>query len=403
MKYLKFGFYALIKSPLFNTLIMLELAAILIIGNLTIAVYNSRSAFYEPYKDILTRDGFVFIGRGQGNYDADLKIKRTLDSLEGDVTVINSYGLQLVTDDVTFIRHIEAIDNGIFTKLNLPLEEGRWASSEKNTNGEIEAVIYKAGDSDDTRLTLGNVIDGTINEKPCKIKIVGIIGNGQYAPVLTNSIRGKSEENSVMNFYELLSDKDEGCRFFVSASADEVLSDPHNIAMTVSFMYYNFEPSADVRQRNKEKIMGISKNISLLSEYNENTLAFINEQYIKLLPILLCVFVIVLAELICSASMNTKRQLRNYGIYFLCGCKWSDCLKFSLAYSLLILAGGVVSGCAAFLIFRKTEYANLFERYIAENNIFTTATIAAVMLLLSLVIPFFMVRRTSPVKTIKEA
>ena len=145
MKYLKFGVYALIKKPLFNALIMLELAAILIVGNLTIAVYNSRSAFYEPYKDILTRDGFVFFGRGQGNFDADLKIKHTLDSLEGDVTVINNYGLQLVTEDAAFIRHIEAIDNGIFTKLNLSLEEGRWASSEKNTNGEIEAVVYKAG------------------------------------------------------------------------------------------------------------------------------------------------------------------------------------------------------------------------------------------------------------------
>ena len=245
---------------------------ILIVGNLTIAMYNSRSAFYEPYKDILTRDGFVFIGRGQGNYDAEMKIKLTLDSLEGDVTVINNYGLQLVTEDAAFIRHIEAIDNGIFSKLNLPLAEGRWASSEKNTSGEIEAVVYRAGDNNDTRLTLGNVIDGTINEKPCKIKIVGIIGNGQYAPVLTNSIRGRSEANSVMNFYDTLSDKDEGCRFFVSASADEALSDPHNIAMTVNFCFYNSEPGDDVRQRNNEKIMGISKNISLLSEYNENLL-----------------------------------------------------------------------------------------------------------------------------------
>ena len=402
MKYLKFGFYALIKSPLFNALIMLELASILIVGNLTIAVYNSRSAFYEPYKDILTRDGFVFIGRGQGNYDADMKIKHTLDSLEGDVTVINNYGLQLVTEDVAFIRHIEAIDNGIFQKLNLSLEEGRWASSEKNTSGEIEAVAYRAGDSDDTRLTLGNVIEGTINEKPCKIKIVGIIGNGQYAPALTNSIRGKSEANGVMNFYDLLSDKDEGCRFFVSASADEVLSDPHNIAMTVSFCFYNSEPSDDVRQRNKEKIMGISKNIATLSEYNDNSLAYINEQYIKLLPILLCVFTIVLAELICSAAMNTKRQLRNYGIFFLCGCNWSDCLKFSFFYSLLILAGGLLSGGMAYLIFRKSEYADLFERYLAENNIIITVTIAAVMLLLSLVIPFIMIKRSLPVEIIKN-
>ena len=99
--------------------------------------------------------------------------------------------------------------------------------------------------------------------------------------------------------------------------------------------------------------------------------------------------------------MNTKRQLHNYGIFFLCGCNWSGCLKFSFAYSLLILAGGFLSGSAAFLIFRKSEYADLFERYFAENN-FITIIIAAVMLLLSLVIPFFMVRRTSPVKTIKE-
>ena len=205
-----------------------------------------------------------------------------------------------------------------------------------------------------------------------------------------------------MNFYDILSDKDEGCRFFVSASADEVLSDPHNMSMTVSFCFYNSEPSDDVRKRNKEKIMGISKNIATLSEYNENTLDYINEQYIKLLPILLCVFAIVLAELVCSAAMNTKRQLRNYGIYFLCGCKWSACMKFSFFYSLLILAGGFLSGGMAFLIFRKTEYADLFERYLAENNVFTTATITAVMLFLSLVIPFFMVRRTSPVKTIKE-
>ena len=62
LKYFKYGFYSVIKKPLFNMLIILELAAILVVGNMAIAAYNSRSAFYEPYKDILTQDGFVFIG-----------------------------------------------------------------------------------------------------------------------------------------------------------------------------------------------------------------------------------------------------------------------------------------------------------------------------------------------------
>ena len=187
MKYLKYGFYSVIKKPLFNMLIVLELAAILVVGNMAIAAYNSRSAFYDPYKDILTQDGFFFIGKGFGSYDKDLTIKNMCDSLEGDVTVINNYGLQLVTDDMWFTRNILSVDSGIFSRLKLPVIEGRWANSSKNENGEIETVVFKGSDKDDERVKLGSVLDGKINDKPCKLKIVGVIGEEQYIPSLALS------------------------------------------------------------------------------------------------------------------------------------------------------------------------------------------------------------------------
>ena len=143
LKYLKYGFYSVVKKPLFNILILLELAAILVVGNMAIAAYNSRSTFYDPYKDILKQDGFFFIGKGLGSYDKDLTIKNMCDSFEGDVTVINNYGLQLVTDDIWFTRNIVSIDNDIFSKLKLSIIEGRWATSTKNENGEVETVIFK--------------------------------------------------------------------------------------------------------------------------------------------------------------------------------------------------------------------------------------------------------------------
>lgn len=398
---MKYGFYSVVKKPLFNILIIIELAAILIVGNMTIAVYNSRSDFYEPYKNILTKDGFFFIGKGTGNYDSSLKIKHTLDELEGDVTVINNYGFQFITNDTTFIRNLESIDKNIFLKMKLPLEEGRWPSDKKNESGEIEAVVYKGSDKEDSRIKLGSAINGKINEKLCTIKIVGIIGNGQYVPALASNIHINNEVQSVMNYYTIPNNTD-GCRFFVSSSADKILSDPHNVAMTISFVYYNSVPNDDVRQKNKEKIMGISKNLSYLSEYNENTLAYINEQYIKLMPILLCVFIIVVAELICSVAMNTKSQMKNYSIYFLCGCRWKDCLMISFCYSLIILTGGITLGSAAFFILENTEYAFIFEQHIAPNNFYITLVIAMFILILSLVIPFVQIRKTSPVETLKE-
>ena len=401
LKYFKYGFYSVIKKPLFNMLIVLELAAILVVGNMAIAAYNSRSAFYDPYKDILTQDGFFFIGKGFGSYDKDLTIKNMCDSLEGDVTVINNYGLQLVTDDMWFTRNILSVDSGIFSRLKLPVIEGRWANSSKNENGEIETVVFKGSDKDDERLRLGNVIDGKINDKPCKLKIVGVIGEEQYIPSLALNTHISNTKSNVMNFYDVPLTSN-ACMFFVSSAADETLSDPHFMAQTVSFMYYNSTPSDDIRQGNKEKLMANSKNLALLSEYNQNSLDYINEQYIKLLPILICVFVIVLAELICSVAMNTRSQMRNYGIYFLCGCRWKDCLKISLSYSLIILIGGCIVGTAAFLVFQNSEYAAMFEQNLAVNNIYITLIIAAVILILSLVIPFMQIHKTSPVETIKE-
>lgn len=404
MKYLKFALCALRQKPLFNILIMAELAAILIVGNMAIAIYNSRSAFYDPYRDILAQDGFVFVvrtGRSSAGFDNDLRIKNTLDSLDGDVTVVNNYSLQLVTDDVMFVRNIVAVDKEIFDRMKLPLESGRWASTEKTSKGKIEAVVYKGSDIKDTRLTLGNVIDGTINDKPCKIKITGIIGNGQYVPSLACNVHIESEKSNVMNFYSI-PESGNACCFFVSASADNVLSDPNQLGGSIGFVYYNSKPDYNVRKSNLEKLMGISKNLSALSDYKRNTLDYIHEQYIKLTPILLCVFIIVLAELICSAAMNTKAQLRNYGVYFLCGCRWKDCLKISLSYSLFILTGGCVIGASAFLIFQATPYAALFEQHLAPNNFYITMITAAFILFLSIIVPFFMIRRTSPVSIIRE-
>lgn len=400
MPYLKYGFYAVLKKPLFNVLILLELAAILVVGNMTIAAYNSRSAFYEPYREILSQDGFLFIGRATGGYDQNLTLKTMCDSLEGDVTVIHNYGMQLVTDDVRFIRNVVAVDGSLFSKMKLPVTKGRWASTDKNADGAIEAVVWKGSDKNDARTRLGSVIEGTINDQPCRIKIVGVIGEGQYIPALAGTIHSDKSNGSVMSFYTI-PENTNGCLFFVAASADEMLSDPHNIAQAVSFMYYNTPPSEDIRQRNQEKLMANAKHLARLSDYNHHSLDYLHEQYIKLLPILLCVFIIVLAELICSVAMNTRSQMKNYGIYFLCGCRWRDCLKIALSYALILLTGGCMLGAAALLLIQQTEYAALFGQHLALNNLYITLLIAAVMLVLSLVIPFLQLRRASPVETIK--
>lgn len=159
-----------------------------------------------------------------------------------------------------------------------------------------------------------------------------------------------------------------------------------------------------LRMQNDQIISSAGKGtISKMSEFKAGSDAYLYEQYIKMLPILLCVFIIVVTELICSVAMNTNSQMRNYGIYFLCGCRWKDCLRVSLSYTLIILLGGFLIGTASFFMLQNTEYAAIFDQHIASNNIYITLTIAALILILSLIIPFLKIHKTSPVETIKES
>ena len=89
MKYFRYGFFSVIKKPLFNILIVLELAGIFIVGNLTIAASNSRSVYYDPYAEIMHHEGYVFTPRKNRNseYDKDLRVKATYDNLNGITTL----------------------------------------------------------------------------------------------------------------------------------------------------------------------------------------------------------------------------------------------------------------------------------------------------------------------------
>lgn len=425
MKYIKYAFYSVASRPVFNIVIILELAAILIAGNMLISVVNSRYVYYAPYADLISREGYVLVPTIKENFQKDMDSKKMYDSLEGDVEAVYGYGLQIASESDVLrepaadgsykYRNALSFDERIFSRFNTPLTAGRWASTTKNEKGQIEMVAVLFSETD---LQVGDTFDFSVpvwNEEAKEITydpvgeavIVGTIDSQLYYPdiMLSGSAQttnGKTQLRDVRNMYSVGTSGIDSATFLVSAAAAPQLKDDRFIGKSTAFLTYRSEPTDSQRQANLETLTAQRGTVYKMSEFKSNSDLYLYEQYIKLLPILIGVFVIVLAELICSVALHTKKQMRNYGIYFLCGCRWRDCLKISIAYSALLLAASAVIGTAAFLIFQTTSYARMFEQNLGVNNITITLGLVAAMLAVSLVIPFFMVRRTSPTELIKE-
>lgn len=425
MKYIKYAFYSVVSKPLFNIVIILELAAILIAGNMLISVMNSRNVYYAPYADLMAREGYLWDPGNMENYQKELDNKKLYDSLQGDIEAVYSYSLQIASksdvlrepaiDDGYKYRMTEAFDERIFSRFNTPLTDGRWASPYKNAKGQIEmvAVLYnettiKPGDTFEFSLPVWNEEAKEITyDQVGEAVVVGTIGSNMYYPEImlmgaSQTTNGKSNLRDVRNLYSVGTSGIDDATFLVSVGAAPELKDDHCIGKSAAFLTYRSEPTDSQRKANMETLTAQRGTLYKMSDFKHNSDQYLYEQYIRMLPILLGVFIIVLAELICSVALHTKKQMRNYGIYFLCGCRWKDCLKISVAYSALLLTASAVIGTVAFLIFQTTDYAKLFEQNLGMNNLLITLGLVAAMLLISLVIPFFMIRKTSPTELIKE-
>ena len=168
IKYFRLAYDIITNKLLFNMLIILEIAGMLVLTNIVIASYNSKKMLYLPYKDILSDKGVVFAAysheilefsenkdvqaiceRHKGNIDYRELTDLFLNDLKGNVTIrytlsntIENGGLcSVMSGDRADTIILYSLDHDVFERLRMPLSSGRWASSEKNSDGETEAVI----------------------------------------------------------------------------------------------------------------------------------------------------------------------------------------------------------------------------------------------------------------------
>ena len=425
MRYFKLAYDIFINKFLFNLLVILEIAAMLILTNTVIATYNSKKMLYEPYKEMLSHNGVVFINAGfeEGYYDDKKEIQEIYDkynylsypaiiemfkeNLKGNTEIIYTISRGLRSNEGGLISKLEGydtdvvnafyIDHSIFEKLRMPLAAGRWASSEKNENGEIEIVI-----SGGTNAVLDKVYDTPLG----KIKVVGILTDNTYVPPaeFPESINDKL---SIFNYY-----KPFDCN--ISTRPPFALVDLNLFGDTAYtqfnsawFILYEDGLSEDdiayntnyLKQFGQIRDMYGEENFSTLSEQSEK---YLNDIYTRMLPIVIAAAVVILAGLIGSVAISTIKQIKNFGIFFLCGCRWKDCTRIIIAYLTILFSVAAVLTVLCILVMKIINMDYLIGSVYEMNNLVISIAEIAVMYLLAIILPHNIIKTTSPVETIKE-
>ena len=122
---------------------------------------------------------------------------------------------------------------------------------------------------------------------------------------------------------------------------------------------------------------------------------FINSELIKLLPLLICIFTLVIVSSVSISALSVKSQLKSYGIYYLCGSPWNKCLIINLINNLLTEFFSCIIAVILAVLFRLFSSESIIFSF-GFYQIAICSVILIFNLLLSFIIPIGLMKRNAP-------
>lgn len=424
MRYLPLTLGIMRHRWIFTLIIVIETAALLILTNIMIATVVNKNMLYEPYQDIMEKKGVVVDVSNLNMMNCDNEdIVPFLEKYPDVKSVINflenKFDVQIYhSDQLSFVGQVGPrsvmyrdkgntlcyylLDKNILSKMTLPLSCGRYPSETKNENGEIEILVSGGTDAE-----LNSVYDTPVG----KIRVVGILTDNTYKPIGSDVDREGIETGI---------DRDSIFNYCIPFDSQTNLGSPFAIATKDVFPdhqdRYNIVPNSiwfvtyqdNISEAESEKLteylstVGTVQYNQTLETLKEETEKQINDIYYRMMPLIITTIIIVLSGMIGSSAISTLRQVRTFGIFFLCGCRKKDCLIIVLIEIEITLLISVILALSGMIIMQQFRFEYLIGLTFGWANLLITVLLLLLLLVLSLILPFGIIKTTSPVKTIKE-
>lgn len=368
-------------------LMILEIIIVLLGINIIIGAYNNRNMLIEPYKEILEKTGWYMVNDKNVVNDEPL-----LDDMQGDLKQIRIYNYFDNTSDIPI--RIKVVPDEIIDNMKLSVQSGKW-----KTSSEKEIVCISAPNK--YGISTGDVIQTT---NISGIKVTAVLTDPCYIPDYTNWHSMGAIENFYSKYSIVYYDKEveDNELILIMSESEFAKTGLEKNSTNFKFILYDENPTAENTAHNEQIIKDNYQCGVPLSSIKYRAELDVKNLLNKYLPIAICAFIVILIGFISCTAVNTLKQMRNYGILFICGMKWSDCTKICSAYTAVIM---LCSVCLSVVVFSVCSMFNISANLglsFELNNIFISAVAILVIFLLNMIIPAFIINRKTPVEIIRE-
>ncbi len=401
--YIKLGYLEFVRNLKINLLIVIEIAAVLITAIFTVSSVRSQLRFYEPLSNYLNSKSLYIIPETLSNrvsYDKQLTSYEAIFEKipEAERVCAQTYFSFNFTGgsmnvSIRGMGYPEEIVEG-FKPL---LEDGKWLSEVSQEDGVVNAVVTE----NYSNLEVGDELTAeTESGEPITVRIVGKIKNS--AAIFKKPSGDMSSYKADDFFPNYLINSDTQNEPYIIVAQEDIDRCGYYYYIDKCALIKLDDSTSDERV---EEILSLAMSVGSgmnAESIGENTMDEVKTNLIFLLPIVVGVLLFTIVTTICMSAINAKKQLRSYGVYYICGSRWKQCVFISVFSSIVTAAIAAVLAALALFIGDK---AGMLKNTVIEFGswqLLACLAVVALYLKTAIIMPLAIIGRTNPREILKN-
>ena len=393
---------------------VLQLAAVLGIIVCVVSAIESRYSLFNPFEDELQREGYFLNGKGVSTSETTEEFKSRLPGCEFEMVCYDEF-----TSDNAQLDEFHAYgllyDDEYYDSYIPPMNSGVWLNEVEKNSDAVPVVLsytdkYEVGDEFTQTFVLGTYdIDGNlitndanypVTEHTMKVRVVGILkDNINIQGFDDGDSTGKTDYRSIYDIYNNSFEQ----KIFIFAREKD-WTPARGVSNYPADKLFIFTDNCTPEQKevaDKYIVESYGDTAKPLTEVYDNSVDYIYSQMYTLFPIALCIFILTVISAVSINAIYTKRQLRNYAIFYICGARWKTCALRSLKNSAITCAVSVATAVAVLLIGKETFLSETVLSFGIWQILACTGVIV-LYLALSIIMPITIIGKAQPRDVLKE-
>ena len=389
IKVIKMGLGGISKKIWLNIFLLVEVIVIIVASNVIVCNMNSKEILYEPFKYLMNNQGFVYATDPVLEDDTDntLKVLKKMEKkLKGDFTIHRVYkrtSLLKLNENRSLDVVVSGFETEFCKNMNIPLSEESWdITSEDGENVECVICPNRFGVGVGALLTeRDNGYGETLT-----YKVVGVLANPTYCPVsdyMSNSC------NNFFESYDMNNESIDSPNLFMYVNGRKISEYSGTSVGSGEFITYNSAVGKDVIKYNNT-VLGNKGFYYSIEEFKKNSEDYVLKMQRRFMPAFIGVMFVVMIGIISASMIQTMSQMRQFGVFYLCGASRIKCILISIIGNLLTyIISSVIAVCILAVMYNSSLRISIGMIF-KMNNIWITVAVMGMLVVMSVIVPFIM-------------